>query len=430
MSKIKTIHVENIKKIRTVDVTPGTHLFVVGGKNEQGKSSLLDAIEMAFGGKRSMPARPIRDGEESAEIVIELDDGYRVRQRHTASGPVTTLTRTGEDGVRSEIKSPQAMLSAMAGTLALDPLAFTREAPAKQRAVLQELVKLDTTALDASERELMERRRNVVAAGKECVAQMEAIEPDSSPPSERLDTAALMADLAREQDVTRQRESAIRKAAEMRRQADAAHAAHLRAVDARADLERRLEAARQAEMEASAAHADAERLALSADATSQAMPIGETSAIEAKIAGVSEHNARFDRAQQRAEKMARAEKLRAETAELNEKIETVRAQREQAIRDARWPVDGLGLTDVGITYNGIPFEQASQAVRVRVALAIVEAMNPRLRCVLVREGAFLDDDMLSAIADWAVDRDMQVLMERVGTGPECQIIMHDGQVVK
>lgn len=78
--------------------------------------------------------------------------------------------------------------------------------------------------------------------------------------------------------------------------------------------------------------------------------------------------------------------------------------------------------------NGLPFEQASQAVRVRVSLAIVEAMKPRLRCVLMREGAFLDDDMLAVVAQWAIDKDMQVLMERVGTGPECSIIMHDGRV--
>jgi DNA repair exonuclease SbcCD ATPase subunit len=430
MSKIQSITVDNIKRISHAEVTPGTHLFVVGGKNEQGKSTLLDAVEMAFGGRRVMPAQPIREGSESAEIIVQLDDGYRVRQRHTASGVTTTLTHTGADGVRSEIKSPQAMLSAMAGTLALDPLAFVRETPARQRAILQELTKLDTSSLDSDEREAMERRKNVVAAGKELSARIDGLAPDHDAPTERLDTATLMAELAREQDITRQREAAIRRADDLRRQSDLAMAASIEATHRRIELERELERAKQAEMMASAKADEAEKAALVRVAAVELMPIGQPDPIAAKIAGVSEHNARVDRAAARADLVRKRDALRDEAAQLNERLATIRTARETAIRDAKWPVEGLGLSESGITYNGLPFEQASQAVRVRVSLAIVEAMSPRLRCVLMREGAFLDDDMLAVVAQWAIDRDMQVLMERVGTGPECSIVMHDGRVAQ
>lgn len=428
MSKITSITVDNIKRISHAEVTPGTHLFVVGGKNEQGKSTLLDAIEMAFGGKRVMPAKPVRDGSDSAEIIVELDDGYRVRQRHTPSGVTTTLAHTGADGVRSEIKSPQAMLTAMAGTLALDPLAFTREAPAKQRATLQELVKLDTTALDTAEAEAMERRKNVVAAGKETSARIDAIAPDPDAPTERLDPAQLMADLQRERALTDARDKAIRASENLGRQADAAMAAATEAADRRIELERELERAKQAEMQANARADELDKKAKQAEEAAFAMPQGVTEPIEAKIASVSDHNSRVDHAAARAELVARRDKLRDEAAQLNERIAATRAEREKAIRSAPWPVEGLGLSESGITYNGLPFEQARQAVRVRVSLAIVEAMKPRLRCVLMREGAFLDDDMLAVVAQWAIDKDMQVLMERVGTGPECSIIMHDGRV--
>jgi DNA repair exonuclease SbcCD ATPase subunit len=430
MSKIQSITIDNIKRISHAEVTPGTHLFIVGGKNEQGKSTLLDAVEMAFGGKRVMPAQPIREGSESAEIVVQLDDGYRVRQRHTASGVVTTLTHTGADGVRSEIKSPQAMLSAMAGTLALDPLAFVRDTPAKQRAILQEITKLDTSALDADEREAMDRRKNVVAAGKDLSARIDGLAPDPDAPTERLDTAALIADLAREHEITRDREAALRRAGELRRHADRVMAAATEATDRRMELERELERAKQSEMMASAKADEADKSALAAEQSAESMPVGQPAPITAKIAGVSEHNARVDRAAARAELVRKRDALRDEAAALNERIAATRTAREAAIRDAAWPVEGLGLSESGITYQGLPFEQASQAVRVRVSLTIVEAMFPRLRCVLMREGAFLDDDMLAVVAQWAIDRDMQVLMERVGTGPECSIIMHDGRVAQ
>jgi hypothetical protein len=274
----------------------------------------------------------------------------------------------------------------------------------------------------------MERRKNVVAAGKEITARIDGLAPDPDAPTERLDTAALMANLAREHDVTRQREAALRRATELRRQADLAMASATDATDRRMEIERELELAKQAEMMASAKADESDKEATFAEQSAEAMPIGQPDPITARIAGASEHNARVDRAAARSDLVRKRDALRDEAAQLNERIAATRTARETAIREAKWPVEGLGLSESGITYHGLPFEQSSQAVRVRVSLAIVEAMSPRLRCVLMREGAFLDDDMLSVVAQWAIDRDMQVLMERVGTGPECSIIMHDGRV--
>jgi chemotaxis protein histidine kinase CheA len=429
MSKIKSIHIENIKRLRTVDVTPGTHLFVVGGKNDQGKSSLLDAIQMAFGGAKAAPPQPIRSGSDDGEIVIELDDGYRIRQRHTATGVTTTLHRTA-DGVRSEIKSPQAMLSAMAGTLALDPLAFSRESPAKQRELLASLVKLDTSAIDAEHDEAFARRTDVNRAGKELSAQIEAMPVDPDAPNEPLDTAALAAELQAEQAkndakwrAEEQAKAFWRAEAAAKTKRDQTSVAVIRAREA-------LAAAEQAEARETNALHEAEQAAQAADAKAEQMPVGDTAAVTARLSGVTEHNARHAAARTRAERVAKRDALREESAALAARIEAAKAAKAQAIADAKFPVDGLGFSPSGITYGGIPFEQASSSVRIRVAMAIVAAMAPKLRCALIRDGMLLDDDALTAMTQWAIDNDMQILMERVGTGAECSIVMHDGSVLK
>ena len=433
MSKITNIHIENFKRISAADVAPGTHLFVVGGDNEQGKSTLLDAIASAFGGAKSAPAQAIRAGAETGEVVVELSDGYRLRQRIRLDSDgrqsvTTQLTLTDESGVRSEIKSPQAMLSAMAGTLAFDPLSFGRMSAAEQLAALKKLVQLDTSALDAEHDAAFARRTDVERSAKQCAAQLEAMPMDATAPTEALDTAALAADLAAEQAKSDGRARLVRAS-------EQTQAAHERAEQAAKNAEAALRSAeaalRAADLVIQAAQSrvvDSMAAAIAAAAEAGAASPGDVAGATARLAGVSEHNARHAKATARAALVAKLDGMREEYRALTETVKSSRSAKTNMIAFAKYPVDGLTLGDAGVQYNGVPFAQASQAVKVRVGLAIAAGMNPRLRCVLVREGAFLDEQSMATVAQWAIDNDMQVLMERVGHGAECAIIMHDGRV--
>jgi len=426
MSKITNIHIENFKRISAADVSPGTHLYVVGGDNEQGKSTLLDAIASAFGGTKSAPAQAIRAGAETGEVVVELSDGYRLRQRIRLDADgrqsvTTQLTRTDESGVRSEIKSPQAMLSAMAGTLAFDPLSFGRMSAAEQLAALKKLVQLDTSALDAEHDAAFARRTDVERSAKQCAAQLEAMPLDATAPTEALDTATLAAELAAEQEKSDDRARLGLAAEAARNYSEKCEQRVSVAHDNLAAAQRRV-AAVEAEYEA--ALASVRR----AEALSDAAPTSDVRGATARLAGVSEHNARHAKSTSRAALVAKLDGMREEYRALTETVKSSRAAKTDMIASAKYPVDGLTLGDAGVQYRGVPFDQSSQAVKVRVGLAIAAGMNPRLRCVLVREGAFLDEQSMATVAQWAIDNDMQVLMERVGHGAECAIIMHDGRV--
>ena len=52
---IVTLEAENIKRLKAVEITPEGNLVVVGGKNAQGKSSVMDSIAYALGGKKLVP---------------------------------------------------------------------------------------------------------------------------------------------------------------------------------------------------------------------------------------------------------------------------------------------------------------------------------------------------------------------------------------
>lgn len=61
--KINTLQVENVKRVKAVALEPSANgLTVIGGKNGQGKTSVLDAIAWALGGDRYRPSNAERGG--------------------------------------------------------------------------------------------------------------------------------------------------------------------------------------------------------------------------------------------------------------------------------------------------------------------------------------------------------------------------------
>ena len=81
-----------------------------------------------------------------------------------------------------------------------------------------------------------------------------------------------------------------------------------------------------------------------------------------------------------------------------------------------------------MTYQGVPFSQASSAEQIRVSLGMAMALNPSLRVVRILDGSLLDADALAAIRDMAIAADFQVWIERVGDADAGAVIIEDGQV--
>ena len=54
--KINKLEIENVKRIKAVKIEPTKNgLTIVGGNNNQGKTSVLDSIAWALGGDRYKP---------------------------------------------------------------------------------------------------------------------------------------------------------------------------------------------------------------------------------------------------------------------------------------------------------------------------------------------------------------------------------------
>ena len=111
--KITLVEVRNYRALEHVDVRPGDrNLVIIGGKNRSGKTSLLSALETAFGGAREQPPEPVRHGSRRATIHVELDDGGLVIDRIIDREGRHKLEVHTKDGTQ---KAPQKMLDALVG---------------------------------------------------------------------------------------------------------------------------------------------------------------------------------------------------------------------------------------------------------------------------------------------------------------------------
>jgi hypothetical protein len=81
-----------------------------------------------------------------------------------------------------------------------------------------------------------------------------------------------------------------------------------------------------------------------------------------------------------------------------------------------------------VNYNGLPFEQGSDAEQLRVSISIAMASNPKLRVIRIRDGSLLDENGLKLVAELAHEKDYQIWIERVDTTGSIGIVMEDGEV--
>jgi hypothetical protein len=155
----------------------------------------------------------------------------------------------------------------------------------------------------------------------------------------------------------------------------------------------------------------------------------DVSAARAELDAAKVANQGVARRQERARIAAQAEVLEQEAQALTDKMEAREKAKADAIQAAKMPVPGLGFGDGIVTYQGVPFDQASSAEQLRVSMAIAMAMNPKLRVIRIQHGNDLDADNLALVGKMAKENDYQVWIERVDTSGKVGIVIEDGAVV-
>lgn len=411
---------ENVKRLRVVrlEFQPGGGLIEVSGANGSGKSSLLDAIGWALLGRGAIDPKPIRDGAETAVVSLTLGDVV-VTRKFTATG--STLTVESKEGAR--FPSPQKMLDDLVGdsVLTFDPLAFDRMKPADQLEEVRKVAPLppEVDHWRALAKAAFEKRTDVNRRAKELAGKL-AGEPAIPVPVVDGTVAELTAKLADVGRVNaendRESERRIALLAEAERREEEAKRLRVQAEEV-LDKARRLE---------EAARVDRHSLG-----KSQPIPDNvDASDILRAIERAREAERIVEKNARRAALVAESNAADQESKDLTEAIVERERQIREAVTAAKMPVPGLTYGETGLEFNGHPFEQASGAERLRVALGLAMAQRPGLRVVRIKDGSLLDENSLRLVADLAEAADFQVLIERVDTTGRVGVVLEEGEVVK
>lgn len=455
--RVIRLSAENVKRLSAVDITPAVDgsLVTIGGKNNAGKSSVLDSIAYALGGEKLVPTEPIRTGQKEAKITIDLGDYivtrrfYRERIHSTEcqtsivqacscgeklwSPTKSTLAVTNKEGAK--YPSPQLLLDKLYGKLTFDPLAFSRERPDKQDEILRRLVDLDFAQIDAQRKTLFEARAMakktlVIQEGK--LANMPkhptaggAYETTETPLDD-VSTAIRRAEELRLIAAEADRDvSKMEQAIENLQRDRSFMAAQIKTLHAQLDALESKQATCDLDVDAKTTTRAA--LKVAAAEAQKAVPNRDALTTQLRDLDIKNIHARSNVAF-----LAQEQEVKNQQgliAEQTKVIEAIDDEKTNALQAAKFPVVGLGLTDVGVTFENLPLAEVASSVQLRVSIAIGLALNPTLKVLLIRNGNLLDDDSLKLVAEQAAAADAQVWMEYVtADSGNVSVMLEDGHL--
>lgn len=429
--KVVGLQAQNVKALKSVSIEPGDeNVVVIAGPNGAGKSSVLDSIAYAIGGKRLCPPQPIRNGEASAEVSVDLGE-LKVTRRWTQGS--TKIVVEDKDGV---CKSPQQVLDKMHELLAFDLLSFLKIGPRDQCTMLLEVLglgdKLDEIdeKIGAANRAAASIKRDMEVHVRDAKEAEANVLPDT--PDELVSMTHLTAEMDAAHKQIRDNEDA-RRDVERKHGDDLLAAKHdLFKLDARIEsLIKQLDEARQLRIDQANFVTDCEEAYNAASERVAGLVDPDTEAISRKIEEADQMNISVRAKRAAASHLQQAGILECRLKTERQKLVSLRDERQDLLKNADWPVDGMSVNSDGVlTLNSVPFVQASQAEQLRAAIGLAMSTNPDLRVVLLRDGSLLDEGSMQIVRELAERHDFQVWVERVGSDGPCSVLIEDGSVVE
>lgn len=401
--KINELLIENVKRVKAVQFEPSADgLTIIGGRNGQGKTSVLDAIAWALGGNNYKPSVPERDGAlVPPNLHIELSNGLIVERK----GKNSTLKVTDPNGN----KSGQQLLNEFVSTLAVDLPKFINGSDKDKADSLLKILGIgDVLAqLDVKENQLYAQRTEVgrIADRKKKAADEMPMYPNV--PKEPVSATEL---------IKQQQEILARNGENERKRQDAAR------------YEQMLAEAQIAFDEAKAALQKAEQDCLTARKSAEDLHDESTAELEKNLAEIEALNIKIRANSTKEAAEVEANNLQQEYDGLTGQIESVREERSKLLDSAELPLPGLSVKDGKLIYNNMPWDGMSGSDQLKVATAIVRKLNPQCGFVLMDKLEQMDLETLQEFGAWIKQEGLQVIATRVSTGDECSIIIEDGMV--
>lgn len=405
-TRIRAMSIRQFKRLRLLEIEglDESNVIRVRGRNAVGKTTFIQALLGTLCGARARPADPLGEGAREADTIVTLSNGMQARVHYTRKGG--TLTLLDADGAK--VSEPQAVLDSLIDQYSVDLTAFDRLDAKGQRSELARAAGLDIDEIAERRQKIYLARRDVNRdldrATKALEAHRNAGKIPPGTPDEPVDVREISAEYRRRLD---QKAENDRTRADAERLVAEANALKVRVDEAKAVWER-------LRAEHAAAYAEANRLCTVADSlvdpdVSDAQQQMESAAAVNQAVGLRRERERLEN--QVAELQRSSDRHSERLAKLDQRVTA-------AVAALKMPVDGLALTEEGVTLGGHPLSEASLSERLRVSAAIAMQRKPACPIGVVRElGALLDRSSWALLEQLVEEHGYQIFVEIMD--PEC-----------
>lgn len=407
--KITSFEIENVKRIKMLQYTPTENgLTVIGGKNNQGKTTVLDSIAWALGGDRFRPTNAARDGAlTDPYLKVTLSNGIVVERK----GKNSSLKVTDPSGRLAG----QNLLNSFVEQFALDVPKFLNSNSKEKASILLRIIGVGDKLfmLEKDEAETYARRHAVgqIADQKKKFAKEMPLFHDV--PDEPVSASQLIAE---QQEI-------LARNGENQRKRDRAYELENR----RNELAERINRTREQLDKMTAELADLEKEVETAYKTAEELHDESTAELEENLRSIEEINRKVRANLDREKAEADAEEYARMYDDLTGKLSAIRQQKKDLLEGADLPLPGLSVENGELTYNGKNWDCLSSSQQLKIATAIVRKLNPECGFVLLDKLEQMDNDTLSEFAAWLENESLQAIATRVSTGDECSVIIEDGK---
>lgn len=413
--KINKLEIENVKRVKAVKLEPSqTGLTIVGGNNNQGKTSVLDSIAWALGGAAYKPSKAERDGSVTPpHLHIVLSNGLVVERK----GKNSDLKVTDPKGQ----KAGQQLLDSFVEKLALDLPKFMEASDTEKANTLLNIIGVGSQLkeLEQQEKEIYNERLAIgrIADQKAKFAKEQEYFPDA--PKDLISASELIQQqqeiLARNGENQKKRDRLSEITFEKHRIFDEAQR-----------LEEQIKSLQERLDERKKAYENVTKDEVIAMKTVNELQDESTEELEKSLADIEEINrkVRINLDKDKAEDDAREYQVQYDS--LTGKLNDVRKQKTELLNDANLPLPELTVDDGKLLYKGQQWDNMSGSDRLKVATAIVRKLKPDCGFVLMDKLEQMDMITLKEFSEWLEKEDLQVIATRVSTGEECSIIIEDG----
>ena len=395
--KINELQIENVKRIKAVKLEPTPNgLTIVGGRNNQGKTSVLDSIAWALGGDRFKPSQANREGSVvQPYLKITLSNGIVV-ERAGKNSSLKVIDSNGNKG-------GQQLLNEFIESFALNLPKFLQATANEKANILLQIIGVGDrlVELEHAETEKYNERHTIGQIAQQKKKYADEMTFYEGVPSEPISASELI----------KQQQEILYTNAQNQKKRE--HLSELR------------EKKHLLEEELNRVNADLKLAELSAvDLVDRS-----TAELEKNIEQIDKLNIkiRSNLDKERAEESAHDFQTQYET--LTAELEKIRADKKKLLDNADLPLPELSVVNGEITYKGMKWDNMSGSEQLRVATAIIRKLNPECGFVLVDKLEQMDTETLQEFSQWLESEKLQVIATRVGTGDECSIIIEDGYSV-